>query len=96
MLLTLILLAGSALAGGSPGADGVIEGVVLRAVDRTPVAGAEVVLRAKYNGEMLSLAETTADAAGRFRFEHLPANGAYAYLPAPTTTASIIPAPACG
>jgi hypothetical protein len=81
MLLTLLILAGSVAAAGSPAGEGVIEGAVVRAVDQSAVAGAEVILRAKVAGQMLTVAETTADAQGRFRFERLPADGAYDYLP---------------
>ena len=58
-----------------------IEGVVVRAADHTPVPRAEVVLRAKVDGQLLPVAETTADAQGRFRFAQLPADGATVYLP---------------
>jgi hypothetical protein len=81
MLLTLVLLAGSVLEANPPLRDGIIEGMVVHATDHTPVAGAEVVLRAKVDGQLLPVAETNADAQGRFHFEHLPADGAYVYLP---------------
>jgi hypothetical protein len=75
-LLTVSILAANPLAG-----DGLIEGTVVRALDQTPLSGAEVVLRAKVDGQLLPVAEITADAQGKFRFEHLPADGAYVYLP---------------
>ena len=81
MFVTLMFLAGSVLTAVSPEGDGVIEGVVVRAADQTPVAGAEVVLRAKVGGQTLPAAETTADARGRFRFAHLAADGRCIYLP---------------
>lgn len=81
MSLTMLLLTVSVLATNPLAGDGVIEGAVVRALDQTPVSGAEVVLRAKVDGQLLPVAETTADAQGRFRFEHLPADGAYVYLP---------------
>jgi len=81
MLLKLLMLVGSVAAANSPAGDGLIEGAVVRAVDQSAVAGAEVVLRAKVGGQMLTVAETTADAQGRFRFDRLPADGACDYLP---------------
>jgi hypothetical protein len=81
MLLTLLLLVGSVASANQPVGDGLIEGTVVRAVDQSAVAGAEVVLRAKVGSQMLTVAETTADAQGRFRFERLPADGTYDYLP---------------
>ena len=35
----------------------------------------------KVGGQLLTVAETTADNQGRFRIEHLPADAAYVYLP---------------
>ena len=81
MALTLLLLTVSMLAANPPVGDGVIEGTVVRAIDQAPVPGAEVVLRAKIGGQLLAVAETTADAQGRFRFEHLPVDGNCVYLP---------------
>ena len=66
---------------GPPLHDGAIEGVVVHAADHTPAAGAEVVLRAKIDGQLLPVAETTADAQGRFRFAELPTDGRIVYLP---------------
>ena len=71
-LLGLALWMSTIAAAASPVGEGVIEGVVVRAVDRSPVDGAEVVLRVKAGGQLLTAAETTADPKGRFRFEHLP------------------------
>jgi hypothetical protein len=81
MLLALISLAGLTLGADASPRDGVIEGVVVRAVDRTPVAGAEVVLRAKVDGQLVAVAERNADALGRFRFDRLPTDGANVFLP---------------
>jgi hypothetical protein len=81
MWFILVLLTGSALDSNPPHRDGMIEGVVVRATDHTPVPHAEVVLRAKVDGQWLPVAETTADAEGRFRFKQLPADGANDYLP---------------
>ena len=76
VLLTSALMSADAAAG-----DGTIEGIVVRAADQTPVARAEVILRAKVDGQLVSVAETTAHAEGRFRFEHLAADGSVLYLP---------------
>ena len=81
MLLNLLLLVGSVAAADAPADEGRIEGAVVRAVDRSPIGGAEVVLRAKVGGEMTLVAETTADAQGRFLFDKLPADGSRVYLP---------------
>jgi hypothetical protein len=81
MAMTILLLMVSVLAAGPLDGDGVIEGVVVRAPDQTPVSAAEVVLRAKVDGQLLTVAETTADAEGKFRFEHLRADGDCVYLP---------------
>jgi hypothetical protein len=81
MLLTLVLLAGSALGANPLLREGIIEGVVIHATDQTPVAGAEVVLRATVDGQLVSVAEIVADAQGRFRFDRLPTDGANVYLP---------------
>ncbi len=81
MWFILVLMTGSALAASPPLRDGMIEGAVVNAADRTPVPRAEVVLRAKVDGQLLPVAETTADAQGRFRFTRLPADGATVYLP---------------
>ena len=75
MWLILILLTGSALDASRLPRDGLIEGTVVRAADHTPVPHAEVVLRAKLDGQLLTVAETTADAQGRFHFAQLPADG---------------------
>ena len=76
-----VFLAGSVVAGVSPAGDGVIEGAVVRATDRMPMPGTEVVLRAKVGDQLLPVAETVADARGRFRFQNLPADGGHLYLP---------------
>jgi hypothetical protein len=81
MWLALLLVTGSALNATPPLHDGVIEGVVVRAADHTPVARAEVVLRAKVNGRLVPVAETTADAMGRFRFAQLPVGDTSLYVP---------------
>jgi hypothetical protein len=81
MWLKLVLLGASILAADPPAGDGTIEGVVVRAADQSPVAGAEVILRARVGGQLATVAETTADAQGRFCFSHLAADGDCLYLP---------------
>ena len=82
MLLTLVLL-GRIGARGQPAARVTAS---LKAWWSGPpitrrLPGAEVVLRAKVDGQLLPVAETAADAQGRFRFEQLPADGDCVYLP---------------
>jgi hypothetical protein len=81
MWLVLVLLTASVVDAATTPRVGVIEGVVVRAANGTSVSGAEVVLRAKVDGQLLPVAETTADAQGRFRFERLPSDGSAVYLP---------------
>jgi len=53
MWLALVLLTGSALNASPPLRDGTITGVVVRVADHAPVPRAEVVLRAKVDGQLL-------------------------------------------
>lgn len=65
----------------APG-DGSIRGVVLNGTaNRATVKGATVVLRAKLDGPLVPLAETTTDGHGRFSFEQLPTGQNIIYLP---------------
>lgn len=81
MWLVLVFLTASLADAALAPRNGVIEGVVTRAADHTTVSGAEVVLRGRVDGQLLPVAETTADAQGRFRFERLPADSSTVYLP---------------
>jgi hypothetical protein len=81
MLLNLVMLVGCTAVAASPAGEGLIEGTVVHAVDQSTVGGADVILRAKIEGRLVTVAETTTDAQGRFRFAHLPADGSYVYLP---------------
>lgn len=68
--------------GAPAGVAGSISGVVVNACqDNRPVAGAEVVLRVLLDGQFVVAAETTADERGHFRFEPIPADEDYVYLP---------------
>jgi hypothetical protein len=61
---------------------GAIGGIVINGSrGRAPAAGAEVVLRADVDGQLLVAAETTADQEGRFCFEPLPIRADLEYLP---------------
>jgi hypothetical protein len=56
----------------SPEAGVVIEGLVVNGSrGQAPVAGATVVLRAQYQGDLVPVAQATSDHEGRFRFERL-------------------------
>ncbi len=81
MFLSWVMLIGSMAAGSSPAGGGLIEGIVVQAVNQSPVAGAEVVLRAKVGNRLVTVAEANADNHGRFRFMGLPADGTSVYLP---------------
>jgi hypothetical protein len=61
---------------------GSIRGVVVNASrDREPVAGAEVVLRVKLEGQFVIAAEGVADQQGQFAFDEIPADAEYVYMP---------------
>jgi hypothetical protein len=61
---------------------GSISGVVVNASrDLVPVAGAEVILRVKLEGEFVIAAEGVADEQGRFVFDDIPADADYFYMP---------------
>jgi hypothetical protein len=82
MLAQVLLLLASTVP-GAPGTlpRGIIQGVVLHAGDQKPVAGAEVGLRVRLEGQFVLIAETTADANGRFTFRQLPVGEDFQYLP---------------
>jgi hypothetical protein len=77
---TLILL--YCLLTAADAGNGTVSGIVVNASSaKTPVSGAEVVLRAEVHGESLICGETTSDEQGRFVFHDLPQGEAYWYLP---------------
>jgi hypothetical protein len=82
MFAQVLLLLASTVP-GDPGTlpQGVIQGVVLHAGDQKPVARAEVGLRVRLEGRFVLIAETTADAYGRFTFRQLPVGEDFQYLP---------------
>lgn len=78
---TLLLLLVLGLQTAELPASGSIHGVVENASqDRVPLAGAEIVLRVKVDGEFIIAAEGVADRDGRFLFEDIPADPDYIYL----------------
>ena len=77
--LTMMIAALSAPPGSMP--IGSIAGVVVNASrDNAPVAGAEVALRVRVDGQFVVAAETKTNTQGRFVFDALPADPAYVYL----------------
>lgn len=83
MLLVELALVCSLVA-SAPAAEepGVIRGrVVNLSRGEAPCAGAEVILRARIDGEFAAVAETVTDAAGTYRFADLPVGPEYLYLP---------------
>jgi hypothetical protein len=82
MIPKLVLLICSVAAGQAPGDDGTISGIVVNASEgRRPVGGAEVMLRMKLHGQLVPVAQTTADGQGWFVFRDLMVGGTYQYLP---------------
>lgn len=82
MTANLVLSLASLLLGQSAAPAGAISGVVINASrDGAPVAGAEVALRVKLDGEFVVAGEVLSDAAGRFTFDDIPADSDYVYLP---------------
>ena len=78
----LLVLCSIAAAAEAPAHDGTIRGIVVNASDRrSPVGGAEVVLRMKLHGQLVPVAQTTADRQGRFVFRDLMIGSRYEYLP---------------
>lgn len=78
LLLVLFCVAPSQL----PDGDGVITGVAVNGTySQTPLAGAQVVLRANLEGAFVPVAETTTDTEGRFTFAGLPIADGLIYLP---------------
>jgi len=82
MIARLLLVGCWALAAPTPQGPGVIEGTVVNATrGQSPVAGAEVVLRAWVDGQFVPVAETRSDPSGRYRFDNLPVGPENRYLP---------------
>lgn len=82
MIPKLLLVICWVAAGQTGGNDGRISGIVVNVSDaRTPAGGAEVVLRIRLQGEFVPVAQTTADAQGRFLFKDLLVGSGYEYLP---------------
>ncbi len=78
----MLLQAPIVATGQEPLVAGSISGVVVNAtLDLAPVGGAEVVLRVKLDGQFVIAAEGTADEQGRYRFDEIPADADYIYMP---------------
>ncbi|MFV1969333.1 MAG: hypothetical protein ACC628_28260 [Pirellulaceae bacterium] len=82
MVYTIALLAVTATAASQPDAlEGTLSGIVVNmSNDSLPAGGTEIILRARMEGSLVPVAQTVADAQGRFRFEHLPIGGDSLYL----------------
>jgi hypothetical protein len=77
LILLYCLLTADPDAGG-----GTVTGTVVNASSgKTPVSGAEVVLRAEIHGESMICGQTVTDRQGRFIFDNLPRCEQYFYLP---------------
>ena len=83
MIATALLLATTfGVTSPPPAPQGTIRGIVVNAsCDGLPVAGSQVYLRVQTGGQLVPVAETTADGQGRFRFDHLSVDVDGPYLP---------------
>jgi hypothetical protein len=82
MTAHVLLYLFSMIAGQDQPPAGSIRGVVVNASqDMAPLAGAEVVLRVRLEGQFAVAAKAVADAHGRFAFDNIPADANYIYLP---------------
>ncbi len=78
----LLIAVSLILPGQLPENHGTIRGTVVNAThDGQPVGDAEVVLRAKLDGQMVPVAQTTTDSAGNFEFSEVPVAAGVEYLP---------------
>jgi hypothetical protein len=79
---TMILATLAALAAGStPVENGSIHGTVVNSSETVPSpCKATVMLRVQVDNQFVPFRETESDAAGRYRFDHLPVGLAYRYL----------------
>jgi hypothetical protein len=81
MGITVLLLASFAIAGQAEGVGEISGTAVNGTAGDTPLAGAEVVLRASEDGAFVPVAATTTDANGWFSFAGLPLDSDVIYLP---------------
>lgn len=95
MVYAIALLAITATAASQPNAiEGTLSGIVVNAShDSRPAGGIEIVLRAQMDGSFVPVAQTMADAQGRFRFEHLLIGGDSLYLPGANSDGVHYPGP---
>ncbi|NUQ62383.1 MAG: hypothetical protein HUU20_07835, partial [Pirellulales bacterium] len=75
MLFPLIAAAGCLLPAQVSEAEGTIGGIVVKAADQSPVAGAEVVLRQFIDGSLVVVAESKSEPDGKYLFRKLPLDG---------------------
>ena len=76
---TVLLLA---LVGPVAAGQGTLDGVVINGTHGQPAsAGTEVILRGWLDGQLATLAKTTTDVDGSFRFTELPRDSSTVYLP---------------
>ncbi len=95
MVYAIALLAVTAT-GASPAdaIEGTLSGIVVNAShDSLPAGGIEIVLRAQVDGNFVPVAQTMADAQGRFRFENLLIGGDSLYLPGANSDGVHYPGP---
>ena len=90
---TLILLSFLLTAGPDAGGGTITGTVVNSSSGKTPISGAEVVLRAEVRGESVICGQTLADRQGRFVFHDLPQGNEYWYLPGANRDAVHFPGP---
>jgi hypothetical protein len=91
----LLLMVSSVVA--NPPSDmnyGVIDGVVTNGTRGDElVAGIDVALRVHVDGQFVGLARTTSESDGRFRFENLPIDAQFLYLPGASQSDVHFPGP---
>jgi hypothetical protein len=81
-LIATSLLVAVGIAAAVPSGEGTLRGTVVNAsTGNCPAAGAEVVLRVAFQGQLATIGETTADDRGMFLFRRLPVGPGYQYLP---------------
>ncbi len=78
----LLFIVGMTWANPGMADTGIIRGVVVNGSrDQKPTGGVQVALRARIQGELTVVEETTTDTLGRFQFEELPVDAEIQYSP---------------
>jgi hypothetical protein len=94
MTATVLFLLYCLLTSGPDASDGTIAGTVVNSSSgKTPVSGAEVVLRAEIHGESVICGQTVTDLQGRFVFDNLQQGEQYFYLPGANRNGVHFPGP---